>query len=353
MSIRKRTWGEGKVAWVADYRDQHGDRRMKTFRTKKDADAWLANAKGEVKAGTHTADSGSITVAEAADLWLGRCEADGLETATMTGYRSHVVHHIKPLIGADKLSRLTRPRIEAYVDELLATKRSRMQAQKVLGSLKSIIGEAMRRGLVAQNVAAAVRVKFAKRHAKKVTPPTPEKVRALLSDATGRRRAVLMVAVLAGLRASEIRGLRWQDVDLKVNLLRVRQRADTSGKIGSLKSEAGHRGIPMTPMLATALKEWRLASGGGDGLVFPGRKGKDRPMCHNTVLAMTGETTAHPLRHFYASALIDQGHNAKRIQYLVGHSSIQVTYDTYGHLFPAENDHEKLAAQDAFLFSAV
>ena len=65
-SIRKRTWKSGdevKTAWVADYSDQSGKRHLKTFERKKDADAFLVAARGEVQRGTHTADSGSITVA--------------------------------------------------------------------------------------------------------------------------------------------------------------------------------------------------------------------------------------------------------------------------------------------------
>ena len=63
-----------------------GTRRLKTFKTRKEADAWLVQARHQVAAGTFTADSASITVASAADLWLERCERDGLERSTMTGY---------------------------------------------------------------------------------------------------------------------------------------------------------------------------------------------------------------------------------------------------------------------------
>ena len=83
MSVRKRTWkspsGETKEAWVVDYVDQHGDRHLKTFAKKRDADAHHAIVGVAVRAGTHTADSKSVTVAKAAELWLESCEAAGLE----------------------------------------------------------------------------------------------------------------------------------------------------------------------------------------------------------------------------------------------------------------------------------
>jgi hypothetical protein len=101
-TIRKRSWrsgGELKSAWICDYADGEGTRRLKTFATKKQADAWLVQARHQVASGTHTADSASATIAEAADLWLARCERDNLEQSTMVGYRSHVAYHIGPLIG--------------------------------------------------------------------------------------------------------------------------------------------------------------------------------------------------------------------------------------------------------------
>ena len=63
-SIRKRTWGDGREAWVVDYKDQSGKRALKTFATKKDAEAWSVSALHEVSLGTHTRASASKTVAE-------------------------------------------------------------------------------------------------------------------------------------------------------------------------------------------------------------------------------------------------------------------------------------------------
>jgi integrase len=125
--------GETKTAWVADYFDQHGTRRLKSFKIKKDADAWLVQARGQVARGTHTADTASATVADAADRWLARCERDNLEQSTMVGYRSHVTYHIKPPLGSTKLSRLTGPRVQEFIDELLNGGRSRALTKKVVG----------------------------------------------------------------------------------------------------------------------------------------------------------------------------------------------------------------------------
>jgi integrase len=74
MSVRKRIWktavGEERQAWLCDYTGQSGKLHVKTFARKKDADAFIAKAKVEVREGVHTADSDSVTIRDAADLWL-------------------------------------------------------------------------------------------------------------------------------------------------------------------------------------------------------------------------------------------------------------------------------------------
>ncbi len=78
--------------------------------------------------------------------------------------------------------------------------------------------------------------------------------------------------------------------------------------------------------------------------VDTGKKGEDgQPV-------MDAKYGFHTLRHFFASWLIEQHFSAKKVQGLVGHSTIQMTFDTYGHLFPAdEGDHAKFAAAETSL----
>src|ERR1041384_1182463 len=119
MSVRKRKWktsGAEREAWVVDYIDQHGKRRLKTFETKKDAEGWKVNALHEVRQGIHTAASASRTVTEAWELWIVQCEADGLEFGTTRQRRQHLKHHVKDFIGRLKLSDLTTPRVYGFDD---------------------------------------------------------------------------------------------------------------------------------------------------------------------------------------------------------------------------------------------
>jgi hypothetical protein len=218
-SVYKRTWygqdGRERVRWVAAYKDQDGRRHNKGFLTKKDAKAFLVLTEGEIVRGVHTPESSSVTVAAAAQLWLKRGELGKLERSSLRQYRNDVDLHIAPLIGAVKLARLSTPVVQAFRDKLIET-RSRALARKVLASLKSIIGEAMRRGLVARNTALPVTVDVKKREQGKLTVgvdvPSKEEVSRLLERVQGRWRPFF---VTAGMRASELRRLTWAAVDFE------------------------------------------------------------------------------------------------------------------------------------------
>lgn len=360
MSIRKRSWaapdGTPRTAWLVDYRDPAGKRRFKQFTRKKDAEAWSVNAAAEVQRGVHTADRASITVAQAAELWLAKVKADGREPTTIAAYDQQVRLHIVPRCGATKLSQLTAPGVRTLLDGWQADL-SRPMATRVLRTFKAIIAHAQERGKVAQNAAQAITLRKAARERGKVQPPSKAHLRAILKASAEsddpKVRALFELAIFSGMRASELRGLAWPAIDLKGGFVEVEQRADARGMIGAPKSHAGRRRIPLPSRAIAALKAWKLACPPHPaGLVFPSVKGK--PISHHTLTTtLTGPLqvkakidppyTLHTFRHAAASLWIEQGLDPKRIQTLMGHSSIQVTFDTYGHLF-ADTEKER---QDA------
>ena len=368
MSIRKRAWvtvkGGQKEAWIVDYLDQDGDRHIQTFGKKKDADAYHDKVKVDVRKGEHTAPAKSETVAEAAERWINRVAAEGRERGTLAQYRQHVDLHIVPRIGDCNLAHLTAVKVEGFRDGLLVDL-SRPMARKVLTSLKSILKVAKR-----THVAADVSIGRSSRSERKLEAgrdiPTPGEVKRLIDAVKddARMRALLLTAALCGLRASELRGLRWTDVDLKGGELHVRQRADCYNTIGAPKSASSARTIPLGPEVTVALKVWKLACPKGElDLVFPTRAGnvmRHRAMLESLdpVMAAAGVVTRsgkrkyglHAFRHFFASWCInrkaDGGRElpAKVVQGLLGHSSIVMTLDKYGHLFPRGDDRAELAA---------
>jgi integrase len=376
MSVRKRTWttttGEQKEAWIVDYTDQNGQRHIKTFDRKKDADAHHASVKVSVRAGVHT--SSKMTVAEAGAKWLADCE-DRLEPATTESYAQHLRDHIVPYIGAVRLSQLTVPAVRDFMDRLRKEGRSPVMIKRAVGDLGSILADAQERGLVAQNVVRSLSGRK-KRHAAEqrhkarlkvgTDIPSPQEIRAIVAHLKGRWRPLLLTAIFAGLRASELRGLRWEDVDLKKSELHVRQRADKFLNIGKPKSRAGQRTIPMPPILVNALREWRLQCPKSEaGLVFPTTAGGVQYYANIAVRGLwpvqiaagvvtrdgkAKYTGLHALRHFYASWCINRKQDGglelplKVVQHRLGHSTIGMTADVYGHLFPRDDDSAELAA---------
>jgi integrase len=369
-TIRKRSWtapdGTAKTAWQVAYADAAGKRRRKQFDRKRDAEAWITRAAFDVTQGTHTPDSQSISVEKAGELWLARGRRENLEATTLAAYGQHLRLHIVPHCGARKLSQLTKPIVEGYRDHWVETL-SRPMAARVLRSFTSIIAEAQRRGHVAQNVAQGVRIARQKREKPKVVIPSKADLKAVLraaeASSDGMALPLVMLAIYAGLRASELRGLPWASIDLNGAAVTISQRADAAGVIGHPKSAAGHRTIPLPPSVVKALKAWKLACPPNDlGLVFPsvgrheGQAGRVMPYPYTaknvlgpvlTAAKLDGKGyTLHDFRHAAASLWIEQRVAPKRVQAWMGHSSIQVTFDTYGHLFDA-------ADRDAIVASAI
>lgn len=385
MAIRKRSWiaptGEKKAAWLVDYRDQSGKRRAKQFARKKEAEEYATRAQNEVRQGTHTHDRDSITVSVAADLWIAAAEAERLERSTTKRYRELAELHIKPRFGELKLTSLTKPLVQDFRLELLQTK-SRAMAAKALRALSAILSNAMEIGAINQNVAATVKVGKLKREAEKIIVPERADLKAMIAAADDKSRPIILTAITTGLRSSELRGLRWQDIDLAAGTISVRQRADQWGQIGAPKSEAGRRTIPIPPELISELKAWKLRSPiSKKDLAFPSSTGT--PQRHNNMLrrmffplqvkaglgvpkldatgkpvldeegqaVLTGKYAFHSLRHAAASGWIESNIDLKRLQVWIGHENIRLTLDTYGHLLKdAEKDAELAmrASRDLF-----
>jgi integrase len=380
VSVRKREWttrkGEAKVAWVVDYVDGKGERHIQTFAKKKEADEYQATVRVDVRHGVHTALSKSITVAEAATDWIAYATLEGRERSTLQGYQAHVDLHINPHLGRERLAKLTTPRINTFRDDLLASKMSRAMARKVLTSLKGLLRDAKRRGNVAQNVALDVRVTADKRGKRKlkvgVDIPEPDEIRRIIHAAKGKARPFMITAIFTGLRASELRGLRWQDVNLDKGILHVHQRADRFNEVGKPKSTSGDRTVPLPAQVINTLREWKLACPKGElGLVFPTGAGTIENHANNITRLLDPTQVAagvldakgnakygmHSFRHFYASWLINRRVDGglelplKTVQTRLGHSSVLMTSDVYGHLFPSTDDGTEMAAAADALFA--
>jgi integrase len=409
MSVRKRKWiggdGQEKEGWVVNYTDQAGKRRLKTFRKKKVADDFDAIVQTELKIGIQTPDSSSITVAKAGDRWIEACKSAGLERTTIDAYSSHLELHIKPFLGARKLSQLSVPMVTDWERKLrsgtdVEKPRSPAMVKRVRADLGALLANAQEEGLVARNVVREVRAnrrrgkeRQAEKRAKPklrvgVDIPTPEEIRKIVNKLQGKWRPLLLTVIFSGLRASELRGLRWPNVDLAKREIHVRERADEYKQLGRPKTGSGERAIPVPPIVVNTLREWKLQCPKGElDLVFPspvdagivglqyivrrglwpvqiaaevsvpvlGADGKPAEDKEGKPVFRAKYSGLHSLRHFFASWCINRKLDgglelpAKVVQERLGHSSIAMTLDIYGHLFPRHDDAEELAAAERAL----
>jgi integrase len=192
----------------------------------------------------------------AGEAWIKQAANDGLERSTVAQYAQHLRFHIAPYLGLIKLGDLTPAAVQSFRTVLLAQGRSRAMVSRAVSSLGSIIAQAMARGEVGRNVvheAARTNRRSARVEARHKTQlrvgvdiPTKDEIRAMLDNA-GPLRPLLTTAIFTGLRASELRGLTWDAVDLDRKILVVRARADRWNVIGSPKSDAGKRAVPLGP----------------------------------------------------------------------------------------------------------
>jgi integrase len=405
MSIRKRVWrtesGEERSAYVVQYstaeKDARGKRKrhIRTFDRKKDADDFHSQVRVDLKKGVHTPASKSITVEAAGKFWIEGC--GDLERSTTDQYQQHLDYHITPYLGGLKLSVLTIAVVREWQDKLRngvpapgqgeAEPRSAAMVRKVTTSLNSLLSDAMERGKVGHNVVRSMTRKRTGDRQKRDLEvgrdiPTPQEIDALLEHTTDIKwRAFFLVAIRCGLRASELRGLRWSDVDFKKSELHVRQRADRYNAIGAPKSRDSQRAVSIPPATLAALRKWKIknphalifSNGLGHieslwnirerallpawekaGVVVPvldseGRPSRDSEGRPITTAKYTG---LHSLRHFFASWCINRKVDGglelplKIVSARLGHSNIAITADLYSHLFPRGDDTAELAAAE-------
>jgi integrase len=328
-------------------------------KTKGEARATLNQARADANRGL-VFNAGRITLGEWMECWLTDVlkpltDAGKMAHSTYVRYEGIVNNHLKPALGHRKLKELSR----AEVRRLYAEKCKMLSARSVdyiHVTLQKALSQAVRDDLIPRNVASGERPRSSRhRSSEEAKALSPTQVRALLEAARGtRNEALYVVAVHAGLRQGELLGLKWTDVDLEAGKLSVRRSlkvTDDGLDFGSPKNNASRRSVPLNKTAVSALKAHRVrqneerlraAKWQDTDLVFPNRVGK--PMDHNNLYyreykpllqkAGLGDEgfTFHSLRHTFASALCNKDVNAKKIQTLLGHSSITQTMDTYSHL---------------------
>ena len=275
--------------------------------------------------------------------------------------------HILPKLGKLALNEVTREEIKGLIADLVAKNLARHSIRNVTACLCSVLSHAVEDTLIAHNPATKLGRYFKQAHVlhDKIEPLTEDEVPlflAAVSERDGKRYKgapecfpLFLCAIHTAMRAGELAGLQWGDIDWNGKFLVVR-RSVKRGKINPTKTDRIRRidmsddlieelGAFRRRCLAAALRngkneipEWVFASGDGTARDMHNIERRELGKCLQA--AKLRNIRLHDLRHTTASILIQRGAPLAYIRDLLGHSSIKVTVDIYGHLVPGANRQE-------------
>ncbi|MGH8507102.1 MAG: tyrosine-type recombinase/integrase [Gammaproteobacteria bacterium] len=333
-----------------DYRDQHGRRHVESTKgTRKAAERRLAERVRAIGRGTYQAPSEAIDFGTLAESFLAHSKGR-VRATTLKDYEGEFRRNLLPHFGGWRVRAIRRADVEAFRSRLIEENGTGTRTvNKCIGLLGSLCRYAIRHEWIEANPAEGAKLRASSRRSHDLLEAnilTPPEISRLLEAIQGRDRVLFMAAILTGLRQGELLGLQWGDIDWLNRQIMVR-RSYTAGRFYEPKTPSSRRKVDIPEGLVAALREWRLACPLGDhDLVFPNGAGK--PESQSNVLkrgfypalrrAGLRRIRFHDLRHTFASLLIHNGEHPKRIQALMGHSSINVTMDVYGHLMPEGGD---------------
>ena len=251
-----------------------------------------------------------------------------------------------PDLGGARLSEIRRVDVQDLVDRLQAQGLDASTIRNTVAPLRAIYRRAFTRSEVAVNPTVGLELPAVRGKRDRVA--SPGEAAKLLAALPERDRALWATAMYAGLRLGELQGLRWDDVDLASGVIRVERAWDTKEGPIAPKSKAGRRKVPITAILRDFLDEHRLRTSWTEGFVF-GRTAETpfdaRALSRRAETAWKNAKpkavepiSLHECRHTFASLMIAAGVNAKALSSYMGHSSITITLDRYGHLMPGNED---------------
>jgi integrase len=285
--------------------------------------------------------------------------------ATHRLYKQVVEDHLEPALGKKKLDEITRADIRVLIASKIDEKLSKATVRNIMAPLRQMLGHAVEEGLILSNPASKLgrfsKETSARANSKKIIPYSAEEVQALLLKAERRSFDLymfLLTAVLTGMRLGELLGLQWGDLDEISKCIHVK-RAVTRRRIESPKNHLQRR-IDASDTLLRNLQElrrrrkeewlakkkpvpeWVFCNDDGNFMneynfrtrkfypLFKKAKGEEKP-------PELRQIRLHDLRHSYASLMLQQGESVTYVKEQMGHHSIQVTVDLYGHLIPGAN----------------
>jgi integrase len=290
----------------------------------------------------------SISLRQLIERWLNDVVRIKDRPTTYATYQTILAKHVLPILGSVSLTKLTPDTIQHLYSLLEKQGRSLIMIRKVHARLRTALGQAVKWRMLIINPSDGV------------TPPTvARRTMQVLDEAQARRfleyarrtpyYALYLLAITGGLRQGELFALRWTDIDLRTRNLRIRHTLqDLNGRLelADTKTHRSRRAVLLARRVVDALILHRseMESRGiesefcfCDSLGKPLRKSNFIRRWFKPLLREAGlpNIRFHDLRHTAATLLLARGINAKVVQERLGHASVNLTLEVYGHVLPS------------------
>lgn len=372
-TIFKRT-RNGKTRWYAEIVIGYdGDNKRQVIRsagdTRKEVAEWLAARQTDRQKGALVKPSGESLAAFMED-WLEKVVSHDVDPSTQLLHHNMYNWYIKDALGGLPLGKISPELIQGMIHNMLKSGLAARTAQLALTTLKKCLEQAVTWGKLALNPAA--KVKPPKAPKPKITFLSPDQIAQFIEAAREERlHALLILTVTMGLRRGEGLGLRWSDLDLAEGTITINQQQKKVGEeisFADTKTAAGRRSFDLPQVTLDALRIWRdqqqfekknLHDWPHPELVFTTEVGtpihprnlRDRALKRTLQRAGCPRVKWHELRHSAATFLLSQGAPIRVVQEILGHSTVRITLDLYGHVL-REQKKEAADKIDAFLAGA-
>jgi len=344
--------------WQVRYIDPTGRERSKTFRRKVDAEKFLIHVEAQKqRAEWINPELSSTLFQDWAEGWL--ANRTHLKPKTFSGYESLLKVHILPQFGSSRLDRIDSLSIEEWVADLKASGLSASRIRQAHNVMSQILKTAVRARYLPANSAEGIDLPRKLRREELFL--SPAEVDRLASQVVEEYRTLIYVFAYGALRWGEAIALRRRRVDvLRGNLEVAESLAEVGGDLHFGPTKNYRNRIVTLPRFLREMLNHQLvtyAAPDPDALLFTASNGS--PMRNSNfssnvwrpavqAAALPTGLRVHDLRHTAVAILISQGVHPEAIKRFLGHSSIMVTMDIYGHLFPSEQEALAKALDDAF-----
>jgi integrase len=386
----------------ANWRNAAGRQKAKTFKTRKEAAAFLAETEANLTRGTYVdPHAGRLRFGEYAKRWAA---ARTVEKTTRARDASILANHVIPRWGSVPIGKIDHLAVQAWVTDL-SEQLSAATVAKCFQLFALVLRAAMRDRLIGVNPADGVRLPAPRKKDTDERTIAPEVlIHRLLPVVPPRYRALVALAGGTGMRWGECVGLRWDAVDLMAGTARiVRVAVEVAGTVTTKpfpKSKAGRRGVPLPPLVVdllnahrtayppgpsgeiftnqaggpprrslfrsrvwrpalvragllggvaeTGLDKWQVRWRDNEGLEWLAEFATEREAVAHVAKKATGGMRFHDLRHSYATHLVTKGVPITDIQAVMGHERPSTTLNLYTHKWMTGRDTRVQGALDAF-----